>query len=115
MIKNADAYSNVTTTANGAQPMTMSENGVTENILEDFKNLKPLWIYSPQTKLDRALMLTACSYYVKYDFLREDILKKNYIDIMFETFSQYLDFNDKEIYKNAVDTLKSKYLIVDNN
>lgn len=110
IIKNADAFANVITTANGAQQMTVDADGVSQQILDDFKNLKPLWIYSPKTKLDRALMLTACSYYVKYDFLRKEILQNNYIDIMYQTFSQYLSNEDKQKYKDAVDTLKERLL-----
>lgn len=110
IIKNADALANVITTANGAQQMTVDADGVSQQILEDFKNLKPLWIYSPKTKLDRALMLTACSYYVKFEFLRREILQNNYIDIMFQTFSQYLNDEDKQKYKQAVDTLKDKLI-----
>jgi len=56
IVKNADAYANVIATANGAQQMTVESNGVTKQILEDFLQLKPLWIYSPNTKLDRALI-----------------------------------------------------------
>ena len=110
IIKNADAYSNVITTANGAQPMTMTADGVTKEILDDFMELKPLWIYSPNTKLDRALMLTACTYYVKYEHIRKEIIEKRYIDVIFETFSQYLNDQDKQIYKNAVEVLKSKLI-----
>ncbi|MBQ7306951.1 MAG: HD domain-containing protein [Clostridia bacterium] len=110
MIKNADAYSNVITTANGAQQMTVQNDGVTPEILDNFINGRPLWTFSPNTKLDRSLMLTACSYYVKFDFLRQDILTKNYIDVMFSTFSRYLNEEDKKIYHDAVETLKKKYL-----
>lgn len=110
IVKNADAYSNVITTANGAQPMTTNDDGYTKQILHDFLQLKPLWIYSPKTKLDRALMLTACTYYVKYDFLRSEILQKNYIDAIFETFSKYLNEFDKSVYQNAISVLKKKYI-----
>ena len=110
IVRNCDAFANVFTTANGAQQMTVENNGVTKKILDDFCDFKPLYIYSPQTKLDRALMLTACTYYVEFDFLRQEIIDKNYIDCIFETFSQYLNDEDKEIYKKAVEVLKSKYI-----
>lgn len=110
MIKNADAFSNVLTTANGAQQMTVEQEGVTESILNDFVELKPLWIYSPNTKLDRALMLTACSYYVKYGFLRKEIIENNYIDVMYSTFSKYLNETDKSIYLNAIEKMKKTYI-----
>lgn len=112
IIKNADAYSNVITTANGAQQMTVEKDGVTKEILENFVNGKPLWCFSPNTKLDRSLMLTACCYYVKYDFLRKDILTKNYIDVMYNTFSKYLNKEDRELYAKSVEELKSKYLTI---
>ena len=110
IVKSADAFANVITTANGAQQMTVDADGYTDEILQDFLQLKPLWIYSPKTKLDKALMLSACAYYVKYDFLRKEILQKNYIDIMFETFSQYLNDIDKAVYQNAINILKEKYI-----
>lgn len=110
IVKNADSYANIITTANGAQQMTVEADGVTEQILNDFKHLQPLWVYSPKTKLDRALMLTACAYYVRYDFLRRQILDNNYIDIMFGTFSQYLNDEDRKTYKEAVEVMKSNLL-----
>lgn len=111
IVKNADAYANVITTASGVQQMTVKEDGVTTCILNDFLNLKPLYIYSPKTKLDRALMLSACVYYVKFNYLRNEIVKKNYIDIIFETFSQYLNKEDKQIYRKAIEILKKNYLM----
>ncbi|MGN0787971.1 MAG: HD domain-containing protein [Candidatus Onthoplasma sp.] len=113
IIKNADAFANVITVANGAQPMTMTQDGVTKEILNDFLQLKPLWIYSPNTKLDRALMLTACVYYVKYDHIRKEIVEKNYIDAIYDSFMIYLNKKDNEIYKNAVENLKLKIVKID--
>ena len=110
IILNADAYANVLNTANGAQRMTVNEDGYTPELLDDFINLKRLWIYSPKTKVDRALMLTACLYYVRYDFLREQILKFNFFDVVSNSFLQYLNDTDKQIYLNAVKTMKERYL-----
>ena len=109
IIKNADAYSNVTTTANGAQQMTVTENGVTNEVLNDFINMRPLWIYSPKTKLDRALMLTACTYYVRLPYLRKQIFENNFIDIIYETFSKYLNEQDKNLYFETVQKYKNNY------
>lgn len=106
----ADAYANVLNTANGAQRMTVSEDGFTKEILEDFLNMKKLWVYSPKTKIDRALMLTACTYYVRLDFLKQQILNANLIDIIAQRFIQYLNENDKKIYLDAIEILKSRYL-----
>ena len=108
ILKNADAFSNVLTTANGAQQMTEENNGVSQEILDDFLQCLPLYIYSPKTKLDRALMLSACCYYVKYDFLREQIIKCRYIDNIYQTFSKYLNSEDKEIYFNALKQLEEQ-------
>ena len=106
IIKNADAFANIIATANGAQQMTTTNDGVTQEILTDFLERKTLLKYSPKTKLDRALMLTASVYYIEYDFIRKEILQKNYIDCIFETFSQYLNDKDKETYFKAVECLK---------
>ena len=110
IILNADAYANVLNTANGAQRMTVNEDGVTHEILENFVNLRRLWTYSPKTKTDRALMLTACLYYVKYDFLREQILKFNFFDVVSNNFLKYLNETDKKTYLDAVALVKERYL-----
>lgn len=106
----ADAYANVLSTANGAQRMTVTKNGVTDEILQDFLQLKPLWKYSPNTKVDRALMLTACTYYVRLDFLKKQILDANLIDVIAESFEIYFDENDKKIYYDAIEKLKKNFL-----
>ena len=110
IVKNADAYSNIITTANGAQPMTDLKDGSTPELVADFINMRPLWVCPLKTKLDRCLMLTACCYYVRYPFLRKEIIDGNYIDIMYNTFSVYLNKEDRTIYANAVESLKWKYV-----
>lgn len=105
----ADAYANVLNTANGAQRMPVDEDGVTDEILKEFLNLGKLWKYSAKTKLDWTLMLTACTYYVRLDFLKEQIIQFNLIDVIVEKFSQYLNEEDKKIYHEAVKTLKDRY------
>lgn len=110
ILKNADAFSNVITTANGAQQIVVSNDGYTKELLEDFKQMKLLNVYPTKTKLDRCLKLTACSYYVKYPFLRQEIINAHYIDVMYETFSKYLNEEDKKIYKDAVETMKANYI-----
>lgn len=106
----ADAYANVQNTANGAQRMTMTQDGYTKEILEAFKAQKPLWNFSPKTKLDRALMLSACLYYVHYDFLKKQILDFNLIDIVKENFLGYLNQEDQKIYEDAIMVLKENYI-----
>ena len=111
IIMNADAYANVLTSANGAHRMMgATADGYTPEILDNFINLKPLWNYSANTKLDRALILTACLYYVRYDFLREQILKYNFFDAVSHNFLQYLNKDDQQTYLNAVKTMQSRYL-----
>lgn len=105
----ADAYANVLNTANGAQRMTVNKEGVTNEILNDFKMQKGLWKYSPETKVDRALMLTACTYYVRLDFLKRQIANANLIDVIAENFAQYLNDDDKKVYFDAVNFLKLHY------
>ena len=110
ILKNADAFSNVLSTASGMQQMTVDKDGgATSEILEKFKKQELLLGLSPVTKLDRCLMLTACCYYVEDKYLREEILKNNYIDIIFETFSKYLNDEDKKLYKEIIDGFKQKF------
>ncbi len=110
IILNADAYANILNTANGAQPMTMTEDGYKPEMLEDFINLKPIYSYRPKTKMDRALRLTAMLYYVRYDFLKEQVLNFNFIDVVSNSFLQYLNEEDKKTYLDAVATMKERYL-----
>ena len=110
IIMNADAYANVLNTANGAQRMTVNQDGYTPAILDAFINLKRLRDFSPKTKIDRALMLTACLYYVRYDFLRAQILQFNFFDVVSNNFLQYLNNTDQQIYLNAVKTMRERYL-----
>ena len=110
IILSADAYANVLNTANGAQRMTVSEEGVTKELLDDFLNQRRLWKYSPKTKVDRALMITACTYYVRYKFLKQQILENNLIDVIAETFIKYFNEEDKKTYLDAVEVLKTRYL-----
>ena len=90
--------------------MTVSKNGVSKEILDDFKNRKFLKFHSPKTKLDRCLLLTACCYYINDSFIRKIILESNYIDIIYETFSKYLTQRDKDVFKKAIGELKIDYL-----
>lgn len=110
IILSADAYANVLNTANGAQRMTVNEEGFTPELLDDFVNQRRLWKYSPKTKVDRALMLTACTYYVRYLFLKEQILNNNLIDVIAESFLKYFNEEDKKTYLDAVALLKTRYL-----
>ena len=66
--------------------------------------------FSSKTKLDRCLSLTACLYYVKFDFLRQEIVDKGYVNVIYETLSKYLNNAEKTIYKELIDDLMEKYL-----
>lgn len=110
ILNNADSYANVTTCASGAQQVVQTEEGYTEQIVEAFKNKKLMRGFSPKTKLDRCLSLTACLYYVKYDFLRIDIVNKGYVDVVYETLSKYLNNEDKMVYKQLLDDLMKEYV-----
>lgn len=112
ILKDCDAFSNVVSTANGMQQMTAAQNGVTKQVLDAFYNKQLLNVFSPQTKLDRCLSLTACCYYVKSIFIRKQIIEANYIDMIYETFSKYLNSADKKIFKEAITRLKDNYLCV---
>lgn len=110
ILKNADAFSNVISTASGMQQMTVNEDGgPSEIVAERFRNKELLVGISPKTKIDRCLMLTACCYYVKDSYLREEILKNRYMDMIFETFSKYLNELDKATYKEMIETLKNNF------
>ncbi len=108
ILNNADAFSNVTTCVNGAMRVLQTEDGVSEDILGAFKERKLMRIYSPKTKLDRCLILTACFYYVKFDFLVKELLNKRYLDILYETLSKYLNDADKALYWQILGDLKEE-------
>lgn len=109
IVKNADAYANVINNATGEKYINEKENGVTQEVLDDFKQMKLLVKYSPKTKLDRVLMLSASVYYVKFDFLREEIKRYNYIDVITEIFSLCLNNQDKQLYLSIMAELKKNY------
>lgn len=111
ILNDSDAFSNIVSTANGMQQMTVDSDGYTQEILDGFYNRKLMRCFSPLTKLDRCLMLTACCYYVKDSYIRKLVLESNYIDVIFETFSKYLNKSDKIIYKKAIEDLKKDYII----
>ncbi len=108
IVKNADSFSNVITTANGAQQIFIDKDGFTKEIYDKFISLQPIYYYSPQTKLDRSLILTSCAYNITFDFLRKDVLNNNYLDAIYDTFSKYLNEEDKALYKEAVEILRRK-------
>ena len=110
IINNADSYSNVTTCANGTKQIESSEEGYTKEIYDAFVNRELMRFYSPNTKLDRCLILTACVYYVKFEFLRKEIIDKNYINIVYETLSKCLNEEDKKVYKALIDDLLVNYI-----
>ncbi len=111
IIMNADPYANVLSAANGEHRMMgITADGYTPAILDDFMQLKLLQCHSAKTKLDRVLMLTACLYYVRYDFLREQILKFNFFTAVSQSFLPYLNQADQQTYLKAVKTMQSRYL-----
>lgn len=110
ILKNADAFSNVITTANGEQRMTSKKNGYTEEILKNFLSQKPIYSLPLTTKLDRCLKLASNTYNITESFLRESVLKYRYLDCIFETFSKYLNKTDKLVFRDAIDNLKIDYL-----
>ena len=110
IIKNADAYSNVFSTASGMQQIFTSEEGYNVELLNDFYKQNKLHKYSYKSKLDRSLMLAACLYYVEYDFLRNEIINNNYFENIYESFSKYLNEEESSIYKKALYDLKKSYL-----
>ncbi len=90
--------------------MTVEKDGYTQEFLNAFNNRKLLRVYSPKTKLDRCLILAASCYYIKNKQIRMDILESNYIDVIYETFSKYLNGTDKKVYKEVLENLKDNYL-----
>lgn len=110
IIMNADAYANILNTANGSQRIIFDQDGYTPALLDDFMNLKLLVQHTAHTKLDRALMLTANLYYVRYDFLREQILQNNFFNAITQNFLPYLNAADQQVYLDAVKTVRARYL-----
>ena len=108
IVKNGDIFANIITAANGVQQMMIEKDGITPGLLEDFLNQKPLYKYSQNTKLDRALMFAANTYYLGFGFLKQEVLEKGYLDSLCSVFSAYLNKEDKAIYKEAIEILKKK-------
>ena len=99
------------TVANGTIPLFVGGDGINDyNILEDFKNLKPLNCYNPSTKLERALCMTANLYNVKYIFLIKQIVQENLIDAVIERLSLCLNDKDKKVYQDVANIVKNKII-----
>lgn len=111
VIKNADAFANVITSAAGIQQMTVDKTGYNKLVYDDFVNMKPLNKYNIQTRLERCFSVMANCYNVEFDFLREEIVKYGYIDIIYDRFSVYLDKKEAKIFYDAVQKIKAKYII----
>ncbi len=110
ILLNADAFANVLNSANGAQRMTKTRNGYSQEIYDAFFERKVLRNYRCKTKLDRVLMLSACLYYVEFDCLRKEIMDNNLIDAMYDSLKGYLNKEDVKVYRGVVELLKDKYL-----
>jgi len=109
IIHNADAFANVITTANGSQQLFTDLDGYSQNILNAFYNGERLYMYSTPTKLDRVLKLASGINNVEIDFLRREIIDKNYINIIYKTYSKHLNKEDRKIYKNAIEFLSKNF------
>jgi len=110
ILNNADAFSNIFSIANGTQQIYVSENGFSEEIVEAFKNRQLMRKYSPKTKLDRCLCLSACCYYVTEDYFRRQIINSNYFETIFETLSSCLNLKDKKLFKELLFDLKNEFI-----
>jgi len=108
IVKNGDMFANVIAAANGVHQIMIEKDGATPGMLEDFCNLKPLYKYPQETKLDRALMLSALVYYLDFDFLRKEALEKGYLDSIYSVFATYLNKEDASAYKTAIAKVKKK-------
>ena len=111
IVNNADAFSNVMSVANGAFQISINKDGYNDEILNAFMSMELLLGYKPESKLDIALMSMANTYYVKYDFLRKEIVDNGYIDIMFDNLALLLNEQDYETFKNAVSNLRNNYFL----
>lgn len=110
IIRNADAYSNVKTYANGAQQLFTDKNGYTQEILDAFYNKKPLYYFSTPTKLDRLLKLTGNIRNINMQFLRENIIRNKYLDTFLDVYGVKLNNKDKTIFKEAIEYLKQEFV-----
>ncbi len=111
IIKNADSFCNIVTIANGAQQMTVNENGVTDEIYNNFVKGKSLYGLMPKTKLDRCLLLCNACNCLTFKFLIKEVVERNYIDCMYEVFSSYLNKEDVKLFQNAMNILRKKFII----
>jgi len=110
IINNADAYSNVVESANGMHRISSDIEGYNEELLRAFKERELLVKYPPLTKLDKAIKSTACVYYINDQSIREEIIRNNYLDMIYENFSSGLSESESTMYKELIEDLKSTYL-----
>ena len=78
-------------------------------LLEKFLNNEKIYMYSSDTKVDRLIKSIGNAYCVTIDFMRQEIVHKNYFEIIYKTYEKSLNPEDKLIVRKAVDHLKANY------
>ena len=109
IIHSADAYDNLLNTAIGTHVMSSLSDGVTEFLFEKFLNNEKIFKYTIKTKLDRILKSIANAYCISIDFMRSNVITKNYFEIIYDKYVDILCDDDKIILRQAIDHLIDTY------
>lgn len=109
IIHSADSYANLLNTSIGSHELKDYADGYTPMLLEKFMNGEKIYMYSSDTKVDRLLKSIGNAYCVTIDYMRIEVLHKNYFDTIFNTYEKFLNPEDKLIVRKAVDYIKANY------
>lgn len=109
IIHSADAYSNVLNVAQGNHKISNYPNGYSQELLDKIYKFEKVYNIPITTKLDRILKSIGNIFCLYFEYMRKEVITKNYLELYFTTYSQYLIPEEKQILRNVVDYLKNNY------
>ena len=109
IIHSSDAYDNVRNTALGVHLHNTYNDGYSQELLDKFLSGEKIYMYPALTKVDRLLKSIGNAYCVTIDFMRQEIINKNYFETIFNSYKQYLTKEDQDTLRFATDHIKKNY------
>lgn len=111
IIHSADAYDNLLNTSLGSQILDNFEDGYSEIMLTKFLNNEKVYKIPCKTKLDRLLKSLGNAYCLSIDYMRQDIISKNYFNVVYQNHIHELNKEDQKIFTTIIDHLNSNYIV----
>ena len=109
IIHSADAYSNVVNVAQGNHYIADYPNGYSQEMLDKIYNFEKVYSMPSNTKLDRIFKSLGNTFCLYFDYMRQEVITKNYLDHYYTTYEQHLIPEEKQILRDVIDYLKQNY------